>query len=228
MKRLMIVVACLLVAACTTSNNTKTAMQVTAPPPGSTVLLVQPDVELSVLTAVGLSEPRADWSQEATTNLQSALQASLAGDSHTFRVVDPETAMGGRTGQLMRLHEAVGASILTFDYGLYKLPTHAAGFDWTLGEGARALAEEYDADYALFTFARGNYASGGRVATVVVMAALGVGMPMGGQQMFASLVDLRTGQIVWFNFAVAGAHADMRSTEGATTLIDEMMKDAPL
>lgn len=227
MKRLLIVVACLLAAACTTTN-TKTAMQVTAPPTGSRILLVEPDVQLSLLTTVGLSEARADWSQEATTNLQNALQASVANDSHTFRIVDPETAMGGRTGQLMRLHEAVGSSILVFDYGLLKLPTHAAGFDWTLGEGARALAEEYDADYALFTFARGNYASGGRVAAVVVMAAFGVGVPMGGQQMFASLVDLRTGQVIWFNFAVAGPHADMRSPEGASTLISEIMKDAPL
>jgi hypothetical protein len=227
MKRLMIVVACLLAAACTTTN-TRTAVAVKTPEPGATVLLVKPDVELAVLTTVGLSEPRADWSQQGTVNLQSALQNSVQSSSHTFRTVDPDTAETGRTGQLMRLHQAVGLSIMIHDYGFVKLPTKQNGFDWTLGDGAQVLAQEYDADYALFTFARGNYASGGRVAAAVVGAAFGVGIPMGSQQLFTSLVELETGRIIWFNFGVAGPHADMRNPEGAQTLVNEMMKGAPL
>lgn len=227
MRRLLIVVACLLAAACTTTN-TKTAMSVSAPEAGAVILIVKPDVELSMLTAVGVSENRADWSLSAASSLQTALENQVKASSHTFRSVDPQEAMGDRTGQLMRLHEAVGASILVFEYGGLRLPTKLAGFDWTLGEGAQALAQEYGADYALFTFARGNYASSGRVATALVMAAVGVGVPMGGQQLFTSLVDLRTGQIIWFNFGVAGAHADMREVSGATTLMGEMFADAPL
>ena len=227
MKRLMIVVACLVAAACTTTN-TKTAIAVKTPEAGSTVLLVKPDVELALLTTVGLSETRADWSQQGAENLQTALQTSVQSSAHTFHIVDPEAAMGGRTGQLMRLHEAVGASIMIFDYGFLRLPTKTAGFDWTLGSGANALAEEYDADYALFTFARGNYASGGRMAAAVVGAAFGVGIPMGSQQLFTSLVELETGRVIWFNVGVAGPHADMRNPEGAQTLVSEMMKDAPL
>lgn len=202
-------------------------MSVTPPPPGATILLVQPDVELSILTAVGLSETRADWSQSGTTNLQTALQNSVQSSSHTFRTVNPHDDLGDRSVQLMRLHEAVGSSILVYEY-LMPLPTKQHGFDWTLGEGAQTLAQQYGADYALFTFARGNYASGGRVATAVVMAAFGVGVPMGGQNAFASLVDLRTGRIVWFNMATAGPSADMRDIEGAQSLVDSMMKDAPL
>lgn len=227
MKRILIVVACLLAAACTTTQ-TKTAMAVKTPEPGATVLLVKPDVELGVLTAVGLTEPRADWSQQGRDNLQAALQNSVQSSSHTFRAVDPDTAEGGRTGQLMRLHQAVGASILIFEYGFVKLPTKQAGFDWTLGEGAQVLAREYDADYAVFTFARGNYASSGRVAAAVVGAAFGVGIPMGSQQLFTSLVELETGRIIWFNVGLAGPHADMRTPDGAQTLVNEMMKGAPL
>ena len=95
-------------------------------------------------------------------------------------------------------------------------------------EGAEVLATQYDADYALFTFARGNYASSGRVATMVVMAAFGVSVPLGNQQIFTSLVELKTGRIIWFNVGLAGPHADMRTPEGATILVNEMMKGAPL
>lgn len=227
MKRLLIVVACLLAAACTTTN-TRTALSVTAPEAGATILLVKPDVELALLTTVGLSETRADWTEQGTTNLAAALQASVESSSHTFREVDPVTATDGRAAQLLRLHEAVGNSILVYDYGLLPLPTKEGRFDWTLGEGAQTLAEQYGADYALFTFARGNYASAGRAAAFVVGAAFGVGIPMGGQQAFVSLVDLRTGRVIWFNVATAGPDADMRNPEGARTLIDSMMTGAPL
>lgn len=227
MKRLIIIVACLLAAACTTTN-TKTALSVTPPPPGARILLVKPDIELSLLTAAGMSEPRADWTEQAVTHVQASLQTSVASSSHTFQVVDPATAMGGRSGQLLRLHEAVGSSILTFEYGVLPLPTHDQGFDWTLGEGTQSLAQQYGADYALFTFGRGTYASGARIATFVVMSALGVGIPLGNQQVFTSLVDLRTGQVVWFNVGIAGPSADMRNPEGAQSLVDSMMKGAPL
>lgn len=227
MKRLLIIVACLFAAACTTTA-TRTAMSVTPPAPGATIILVKPDIELSLLTAAGMSEPRADWTDQAVTNIQASLERSVASSSHTFRAVDPAGAMGGRSGQLLRLHEAVGNSILIFEYGVMPLPTHAGAFNWTLGEGAQNLAEQYEADYALFTFGRGNYASSARVATFVVMSALGVGIPLGSQQVFTSLVDLRTGQVIWFNVGVAGPSADMRNPEGAQSLVDSMMKGAPL
>ena len=227
MKRLLIIVACLLAAACTTTN-TRTALSVTPPPPGATILLVKPDIELSLLTAAGMSEPRADWTAQAITNVENALEQSVASSSHTFRVVDPADAMQGRSGQLLRLHEAVGNSILVFEYGMLPLPTHEGAFNWTLGEGAQSLAEQYGADYALFTFGRGNYASSARVATFVVMSALGVGIPLGNQQVFTSLVDLRTGRVVWFNVGLAGPSADMRNPQGAQSLVTSMMNGAPL
>jgi hypothetical protein len=227
MKRLLIVVACLLAAACTTTS-TKAALSVTPPSPGATIILIKPDIELSLLTAAGMSEPRADWTADAVANVQTSLERAVSSSSHTFRAVDPAGAMEGQSGQLLRLHEAVGNSILVFEYGLMPLPTHAGAFNWTLGDGAQSLAEQYDADYALFTFGRGNYASSARVATFVVLSALGVGIPLGGQQVFTSLVDLRTGQVIWFNVGVAGPQADMRNPEGAQSLVDSMMKGAPL
>lgn len=223
----MVACACLLITACTTTD-VRLAKGIGSPPAGATILLVKPDVELSLLTAVGLSEPRADWTQQGTVNLESALERALASSNHKITPVDPEEAMGGRSGQLMRLHEAVGQSIVTYDYGPYRLPTKADGFEWTLGEGARTLAEQYGADYALFTYGRGTYASGGRIATMVVLSVVGVSVPLGSQQAFTSLVDLRTGQVIWFNMAIAGPQADMRNVEGADSLVASLLTDAPL
>jgi hypothetical protein len=128
--------------------------------------------------------------------------------------------MEGRIGQIIRLHEAVGGSILSLNT---LLPTKKNNFDWTLGPGARELAEAQNARYALFVYSRGTYSSAGRI----VMAVL-FGGATGAQLMFASLVDLQTGNIIWFNFAIAGPNADMRLPDGAASLVTSLMKDSPL
>jgi hypothetical protein len=230
MKRILaLAVACLVLAGCTTTS-VKSAAGAAAnrPPAGARILLVQPDIELSLLTATGMLEPRADWTASGRTNIQASVEAALKGKSHSFSGLDPSQAMGGRGGQLLRLHGAVGNSILLFDYGYVQLPTKAGSFDWTLGEGARTLGEAYNADYALFVYGRGSYSSGARVAVMIGMAALGAPIATGGQQIFASLVDLKTGQVVWFNLAMAAPGADMRDPEGAALLTQSLLKDLPL
>ena len=54
-------------------------------------------------------------------------------------------------------------------------------------------------------------------------------MPNGGiQQAFVSLVDLKTGNVVWFNYLVSPV-GDIRTPEGAAKMVDkllETMRDA--
>jgi len=226
-RKLFLVLVALTLAACTTTN-TRLAPTVAKPPASARILVVRPDVRLSLLTAAGLPEARADWSAQGQANLESALVREMEAKGYVVKKVDPKDAMAGREGQLLRLHEAVGASIITFNYGPYALPTKAGTFDWTLGEGASALAETYDADYALFTYGGGSYASSGRVIAMIGLAALGVGIPMGQQQVFTSLVDLRTGKVVWFNYSIASPNADMRQPAGADSLVGTLVKAAPL
>lgn len=229
MKRLLIAAACLLLTACATATTTRLADKAAPPPPaGARILLIQPDVELSILTASGLQEPRGDWTDQGRTNLIAELKSATQGRQHVFSELDPSTVRQGQIGQLLRLHAAVGQSIQTFDLGVLPLPTKKGRFDWTLGEGAQALGKAHDADYALFTFARGSYSSGGRKAMMVAGALFGVNVPMGGQQMFSSLVNLKTGRVVWFNAAIASPDADMRSPDGARALVAAVLKNAPI
>jgi hypothetical protein len=229
MRIVAIVLAAAMLAACT-----HTAVKTAAPTGQAPVasngrgLLVQPDVQLSLLTAAGLQERREDWSRAAQANLASAIDSELKQRSQRFEALDPNASMEGRTGQLLRLHEAVGQSVVLFEYSGMPLPTKKGRFDWTLGEGAKVMREQYGADYAMFVTARGTYSSAGRKALMIGMAALGVSVPLGIQQVYASLVDLRTGQVVWFNVATASPNADMRSPEGAQSLAKALLKGAPV
>lgn len=225
---LAVAVACVSMAACTTTNTKLADKDAPKPAAGAQILVLQPVVQLAVLTAAGIQEPRADWSKQAQQNLAHEIEAQLKTRAHGFKMIDPDSVMDGRTGQLLRLNEAVGQSILVFSYGGIKLPTKGSTFDWTLGEGAQALTAREGADYALFVNARGTYASGGRIATAIGLSMLGVSVPLGQQQVMASLVELKTGRVVWFNVATAGPNADMRQGPGAESLTASLLKNIPL
>ena len=220
-----VALACVTLVACTTTNTKVADLGGSKPPANAKVLTLNPDVSLSLLTASGLLEPRDDWSKSVQTNLSSEVAKALEAKSHSLKAMDQQDAMNGRVGQMFRLNEAVGTSIRT--YGPL-LPTKKGKFDWTLGEGAQVLGATYGADYALFVSARGSYASGGRTLAFIGMAALGVGIPMGQQQAYASLVDLKSGQVIWFNTILAGSGTDMREPAGAKSIVGSLLKDLPL
>jgi hypothetical protein len=228
--------AALAVTACVTPENKRVAADFQAPTERTRVVIMRPDVHMSLLTAGGLEEPRADWTTQAETNILGAFGEVLRNRGHDVVAFDPNVGEAGLQDQLILLHEAVGASILVYVPSAQLavptvVPTKAETFDWTLGEGAVALGQAYDADFALFTTTYGSYASGGRVAavtaTAVTSALFGVAIVgnLGARWTQASLVDLRTGDIVWMNIA---ANGDPREAAGAQEIADRVSADIPL
>jgi hypothetical protein len=198
---------------------------------GKRILLMPPDIELSELTMGGMLEPKADWTDLAQKHVGSALQREMERRKTAlaqYQSPDQNPSKGDRHNQVIKLHEAVGNAILTHKYGgqLLQLPTKADKFDWSLGDGVNVLREDFRTDYGLFIFWRDSYASAGRKAMMVGMAALGVGIPLGRQVGFASLVDLRTGDIVWFNFQVRGT-GDLREEKAALDSVQNLLADFP-
>ncbi|MEO6066282.1 MAG: hypothetical protein ABIP49_10945 [Lysobacterales bacterium] len=194
-----------------------------------TVVLIEPDIELSEVTAGGAQQPRADWTARARAELPAALTRQLARKGGItlakFEVADDLPATD-RTRQLLHLHRAVGHSILRHGYGIGTLPSKGKDFDWTLGKGVAVLRAATNADYALFVTVRDSYTSGGRAALMVVGALVGVGFSGGVQAGFASLVDLRDGRVVWFNTLV-DQRGDLRDTEGADATARQLLDGFP-
>ncbi len=195
------------------------------------VLLMPVEIELAELTAGGLVEPRADWTAAAKRHVIEALQEEVSRRNATLVVyeppADPEKAY--RHDQLVKLHNAVGGTIVQHKYGEFALPTKEGRFDWTLGQGIRVLREEYKAEYALFIFIRDSYASYGRILLSLVLTGLALfPIPPGSvQQGFASLVELREGNILWFNRLVSYT-GDLRRAEGARETVKSLLSDLPL
>ncbi len=196
------------------------------------VVLIDPDIELSQVSAGGVPQPRADWTERARTELPAALERELAGRGAlafaSFEVPDDLPA-AARMRQLVHLHRAVGGSIVVHGSGngSGRLPSKGRTFDWTLGRGVSVLREATRADYALFVTIRDSYTSSGRAALMVVGALVGVGMSGGVQTGFASLVDLRDGRVVWFNTLVDPG-GDLRDAPGADRTARRLLEGMPL
>lgn len=187
-------------------------------------MLMPLDVELSELSAGGLAEPKVEWTEAANKHLGTALQAINTERDLQLMAFDEEKPPSNKRDeiiQLLKLHGIVGNSILLHQYVQpFALPTKAGKFDWSLGPAVQQLREETGADYALFLWVRDSYSSGGRVAVMMFAAAMGVAVQGGMQVGFASLVDLQTGNIVWFNRLARGV-GDLRNEAAAreTTLV---------
>lgn len=195
------------------------------------VLLMPVDVELSELSAGGVPEPQAEWTQQALKLMTPALEAEMKARNSSLVIYKPAEPgsldIRSEHFQIEKLHEAVGRSIMIHQFVQpLTLPTKKGKFDWSLGESVRVLREEYKADYALFVFVRDSYASAGRVAVIVIGAVLGIGVQGGVQVGFASLVDLNSGDVVWFN-RLARAQGDLRSEKPAQETTKALLQNFP-
>jgi len=185
------------------------------------------DVELSILTASGLMEPQAEWTQSANQFISESLKNELSKRRTNLVPYNRANSNSDPTlAQIERLHEAVGFAAMAHHVGQAKLPSKHGRFDWTLGDDVRELKKATGADYAMFVFIRDSYSSAGRVALQVGAALLGVGVHGGYQVGFASMVDLETGEIAWFNFLSSGA-GDLRKQEAADKTVTALLKGLP-
>jgi len=211
------------------------------PPSGDYKLLVlRPDVTVGSLTTGGMVEPRADWTDQARRSIVDALRAQQASRGGKITILEHRNQLAGVTEQELadveRLNFAVDQSIVEHKYLGDYLPTkRRKGLDWTLGADAVRLGQKTGYDYALFLHAEDEVASGGRVALGVLGLAgcfIGFCAPnVGGQQQldYASLVDLKTGEVVWFNVVSAGSEipgikfGDLRTPQGAAQMVERLL-----
>ena len=190
------------------------------------ILVLPVDVELYSLSAGGVPEPKADWTQTAAGHMKQALQARI--DELGLRSRHADEAHAEEFAEQVSLHAAVAQSNAMHHAmgGVMALPTKQAQLDWSFGDAMQGLQARSGARYGLFVWVRDSYASAERKAAMVAMALLGVGLTGGIQVGYASLVDLQTGQVLWFN-RLARASGDLREAEPAAESMKALLAEFP-
>lgn len=223
----VLLAAALLFSACATTEKVRQIDRLESVATNPRIVMMPPDIRYYLLTAGGIPEPHAEWTEAAQGNFTVAVQDFARSIGTELTIIDPDN-VGATEIRYEKLHSVVGLTVLNHHFGMMKLPSKAGGdiFDWSLGPGVSALAEEHNADYALFVYYRDYQASGGRVAFAILAAAAGSVVQTGSEHGFASLVDLRTGDIVWFNVVGSGS-GELREPGGAAATVNSLFKDIP-
>jgi hypothetical protein len=215
-------------------------VQFTLPQGDYKLLVLRPDVTVGSLTTGGMVEPRADWTEQARANIIAALRAQQASRGGNATIIEHRNQLPGvpaeELANVERLNFVVDQSIVQHRYMGDYLPTKSGkGLDWTLGDEAVQLGRKTGYDYALFLHAEDQVASTGRIALGVLgLAGCVVGFcapNIGGAEQldYASLVDLKTGEVVWFNVVDAAsqipgiAFGDLRSPQGAAQMVERLL-----
>lgn len=211
------------------------------PPEGDYKLLVlRPDVSVGSVTTGGMVEPRADWTEQARQNIIAALRAQQAERGGKLLIADRRADVPGvdaeTVAEIERLNYVVDQSIVLHKYlGAYLPTKRRKGLEYTLGNEAIDFGRKTGFDYMLFLHAEDSFASKGRVALQVLGIAgcfIGFCAPNvggGGQLAYASLVDLKTGEVVWFNVLQTGTQVaginmgDIRTPEGAAQMVERLL-----
>lgn len=224
-----VMAAALLASACT-STRQFADINFVAPQGDYSLIVMRPYVTFGLLTAGGSVEPREDWTEQARTELMAALVEQQRGRGGRTTIAANRQESGvdpAQAASLEQLHSAVGRSIQIHLYAGGTLPTKQRRLDWTLGEEAVAFGRATGHDYALFLHAQDSVSSAGRTALRVagmLGCVVGACIIVAGKTRlaFASLVDLRTGRVVWYN-VLASTVGDMRTPEGARETVHDLL-----
>lgn len=191
------------------------------------IAVFRPDVQVGSLGMSGVVSPNADWTAQARANFATALRADIkAMNADMVFVEDTKLQDDPLFADYQALYRAVAGAIVTHKYYGARLPTKKDKFDWTLGPGAKALGDATGADYGLLFYTADAFDSGGRKAWNFLTLNL-AGMLLSGIHVaYASLVDLKTGQVVWFNVKLR-TKGDPREPGGAAERVADLLSTLP-
>jgi hypothetical protein len=192
------------------------------------VLLLPTDFAVLQLSASGITETVPEWTTAAEASLNAAARSVLTKGAN-FELVtlpqltDEEQAALKEHVALYKLTAFTASQMLGLGGAWKDKRTH---FDYTLGEGLDFLARKSGADAALCIAGAQVKSSGGRVAMFLLLAAAGVAIPLGGAEVTAGIIDLKSGDVTWLD-ATMGVKGDVREADGAGKTLDALIGKYP-
>lgn len=194
--------------------------------PGGAVVIAPLSIELFEISAAGVNQPKAEWTALATGHVRDLIVKRFG--SLGLSPVFMASAVADEHFEAMSLSVPIANAIarhqLRDQHSV--LPTKAGKLDWSFGSSLEPLRKATRADYLLMVKLRDSYANSERKAAMVAFAVVGVGVAGGRQTGDAMLVDLHSGQVLWFN-RLESSTGDLRDLESANASFDVLMQEFP-
>jgi len=230
---LLIFIASLLLGGCQTFPQHKvhhTLLEEKAAELPSKTLLMPVDISVLEMSASGIQEEVPEWTSQAKAHMHAVLEnnPNNFGDLTIIQLPNLSKEQQQLIEQHTALYQTVAFSALWFSQTPIAAWRHKAKkFDYTLGDGLSFLAEQTGADTALFISGEDIITTDGRKATVFLAAAFGVHIPLGRAIVVSSLVDLRTGNILWLNFNTKTDSTTLVEKEDTIAVLSKLFENYP-
>ncbi|HBG62051.1 MAG: hypothetical protein A2Y03_06630 [Omnitrophica WOR_2 bacterium GWF2_38_59] len=200
------------------------------------VLVLSPDMKIYKLTAGGVDQYQEDWSFESNKYMKDEIKSEL----DSFKTIDfaylDTNSLGQADKQFIdeqkSIYYTVASSVVVHTYEPALLMKHKLkDFDYTMGIELSEIKNIQDAEVILFVSGRNYIWTAGRASLAFLSGAVGLftgvylPVPAGKELLAASLVDVKTGDILWFNYlAMPG---DMRMEKTVRRLSKKLFRDFP-
>jgi hypothetical protein len=198
--------------------------------PLKTVVILSPDVEVSEISAGGVIQKVAAWSENARRYVTDALRHLAAEDKFKVAALPALSAdEQASLDQHVALYNVVASNVLTNSLNggdVWTRRLESGLTDYTVGPGLAFIADKTGADSALLVIVRDYESSGGRKAMMVFGALFGVLVPTGRTFTVAGLVDLRTGTLLWQSYDTS-VSPDMRVQADVVQVVDGLFSSYP-
>jgi len=187
------------------------------------VVVLPIDIKTVEVTAGGVEEQVPDWSKEASRSVFKAVSAAIAKQPGMKELAAPQFS---------------GAAAANYEehLALYKLVVNTARripwqhkathFDYAIGSGLRAVAEQTGADAAIMVYGRDYASTTGRKARAVagnipiVNIFTGPAPQLGHSYIQVGVVDLRTGDLLWVNSEYREGSTNLRDPDDAAKMVN--------
>ena len=210
------------------ANYSRTAIDKLTGKSGSVkIVAVKPSIELYEVDAVGAQMLKAEWTTSAINNVEVAMKdyfrdKNINVDFYLEDLTDNQI-------EYIKLQKVVSSIIQAHVVNPdRKLPTkEKEGLDWTVGSNFQNEFKNLNADYILILNIKDYFSTGGRILAQTLRALIiGSYAPLI-QQGYGTLIDVNTGDFVWFDFVQGESFGDTRNKEGAEDAVEKILKNLP-
>ena len=223
---ILLALALLFFSSCATVKTAKfTTSELVGKTAQTKILILKPHVAIHQMALGGVTEHKADWTDEGTKNLNQALKQFFQDKNiETKFLINPLEGNNANT-QSRKLLDAIGNSIFSHYYLPNQHLPSKKEFNWSIGKTLDGFDNQLNPDYILYVSIEATLATGERQALGLVTAIVfGVHIPMGHSTGIAYLVETKTGDIVWHNRTYGGA---MRELKWAKITLRNVLSDFP-
>lgn len=187
---------------------------------GSQLVIAPVDAKMYEITVSGALEERPDWSEQSETIIKGVAKETLQELFQIDTVFFPTLSESEK-------------KVLDEHIALYRLLSQSKdssihlSTDWNerfyeqdmcLGAGLAFLSHKSDAEIMIFFTGQQARSTSGRVAMLILAAAMGVAMPTGQSYLEVAAIDLRTGNVLWRDAAISPTF-DLKQQSGANRMM---------